>query len=1018
MNIVFLILLLIILFPSDAHAWTAAAAIIGYITGTVVTIAGSSMAVLAATAVLAVGIMGALSFAMSAIAGLFAASPQEQKAASSRGQLINSCDTQMPLPVVYGRQRIGINRVYSGVSGYDNKYLHIVGTLCEGEIEGIVEIDGVPQIFLNDRLYNTIGTTPLGNPLFTYEFFNGSPTQDVCADLHAAIPEWTDPLRNTAYIYCVFTFNTDKFQGLPEITVVVDGLKIKNLDTEVVEYSNNPAYCGFDLMTRRSVRGGMEIAEARIDIDQVNECAAYCDVKGWTTNLVLLQNTAVADNLMQVLAPFRGDVYYSATQFKMRYTDLNYEASVADINENDIIETSGQSTLQIAQPDIFDTPNAVRMKFINSEKLYQMDDYVLADSAAIEADGDYRESEIYMRGVTSLPMVMKHANYLLERARYNKTISFIMGSKGLAFEPFDIFRLTNAVYGLDAKLFRVTEVTRTQIGLAAINAVEETASMYDDVYDLSPSLFYTTTLPSILDDVVSVRNVALTEEVYFYRERSYTRLKVTFDPPLAEVYPQWSYADVYVKIADGDWKFMTKAVSSYNIDPVEEGVRYEIGLVSVSSFGSKQQFTDGYFISKTILGVTGVPGDVTGLTAIAAGDCVTLFANALDEPDIAGYEVRLGDAWQGSAIVGFNETPNFRFVGIKPSPFEGYHKFWIAARNNNNIYSENPVSTTAIVFYPPGYVDKNTWSWDFDGIGTFYNLEHILYEGTEHSLKRTSGGYLLNNGFETWSDGQTATGWYGGATLYREATIIKSGTYSARVTRAGANTWVVQDIQNAGGRNLAYWKGKTVTLGMWVYATVANRARITLWDGAAGTSAQHSGVTGWEFLTTTHTITSGATMVIASFGVYNGDTSAYFDDAVMVEGSEISPSGVLTGTWTSPEYDLGSVKNVRVWGDFRTALVGSGGTWSALFPGTWTEGGVVAGKRWHDILTPSVAGSITARLLWGIVTGELNDSITKFEFMSPEITARYVKVEVTVTDPNLDVNLILKELHMTAAFWQ
>lgn len=86
----------------------------------------------------------------------------------------------------------------------------------------------------------------------------------------------------------------------------------------------------------------------------------------------------------------------------MKYSDLNYEASVIDINEDDIVEIGGKSTLRIAQPDIFDTPNAMRVKFMNSRKLYQMDDYILADSAAIERDGDYREHEVYMR-VTTWP---------------------------------------------------------------------------------------------------------------------------------------------------------------------------------------------------------------------------------------------------------------------------------------------------------------------------------------------------------------------------------------------------------------------------------------------------------------------------------------------------------------------------------------------------------------------------------------------------------------------------------------
>ena len=859
-----LILVLIIATPQDAQAWTAAAAIVTFVAGKAF---AGTVAGLVITGILAVGIMAAASYALSAIAGMFAASPQGQKAASSRGQLINTSDTQMPLPIIYGRQRVGINRVYVGVSGDDNKFLHIIGTICEGEIEGIVSVGGVPQIFLNDRLYNTIGTMPFGHPLFTYEFFNGSPTQNVCTSLNAVIPEWTDPLRNTAYIYCRFTYNTDKFQGLPEITLIVDGLKVKNLATDVIEHSDNSAYCGFDLMTRPSVRGGMEIKEDRIDVDQVIGCAAYCDIKGWTTNLVLLQNSAVSDNLTQVLAPFRGDVFYSGSQFRMKYSDLNYEASVIDINEDDIVETGGKSTLRIAQPDIFDTPNAMRVKFINSNKLYQMDDYVLADSAAIESDGDYREHEVYMRGVTDLAGAMKHANYLLERARYNKTVAFLMGSQGLALEPFDIFRLTNANYGLAAKLFRVSEISRTQQGMVAISGIEETAAMYDDVYNLSPDLWYTTTLPSILDPVESVRNVVLSEEVYFYRERSYTRLKVTFDAPLPEVYPQWEFADIYVKIADNDWKFMTSAVSSYQLDPVEEGVNYVIALISVSSFGSKQPFDDGVHISKIIIGKTGIPADITGFNAIASGDCVTLFADQLNEPDIAGYEVRLGAAWLGSPVIGFNDTPNFRFVGVKPSPTAGFHQFWIAARSNNGDYSANPTDTTVIVFPPPNYSTKNSWAWDFNGIGTHDNTEYYLHSGAD-TLK-----------------------------------------------------------------------------------------------------CSHTG-------------------------------------------------GVLTGKWTSPEYDLGSIKKVRVWGDFITELIGAGGTWEALFPGTttWTAGGI-EGKTWNHILEPSVAGSISVKLMWGNTSGALTSSVGKLEILSPEIEARYVKIEVTLTDPNAGSNLLLNELNMIAAYW-
>ena len=107
-----------------------------------------------------------------------------------------------------------------------------------------------------------------------------------------------------------------------------------------------------------------------------------------------------------------------------------------------------------------------------------------------------------------------------------------------------------------------------------------------------------------------------------------------------------------------------------------------------------------------------------------------------------------------------------------------------------------------------------------------------------------------------------------------------------------------------------------------------------------------------------------------------------------------------------------------MWGDFVTELIGEGGTWAALFTGTmtWSEVGI-ENKRWNNILTPAVAGSISVKLMWGITSGSLTESVNKLEILSPEIEARYVQIEVTLTDPNVGSNLLLNELNMIAAYW-
>ena len=54
-------------------------------------------------------------------------------------------------------------------------------------------------------------------------------------------------------------------------------------------------------------------------------------------------------------------------------------------------------------------------------------------------------------------------------------------------------------------------------------------------------------------------------------------------------------------------------------------------------------------------------------------------------------------------------------------------------------------------------------------------------------------------------------------------------------------------------------------------------------------------------------------------------------------------SEVLTGTWTSVEYDLGSVKDVRIEGDFLTYFTAGTATWgNTLSTKTWADWGALS----------------------------------------------------------------------------
>lgn len=180
---------------------------------------------------------------------------------------------------------------------------------------------------------------------------------------------------------------------------------------------------------------------------------------------------------------------------------------------------------------------------------------------------------------------------------------------------------------------------------------------------------------------------------------------------------------------------------------------------------------------------------------------------------------------------------------------------------------------------------------------------------------------LITNGdFENWASGTSVapTGWTlagASATVAAEGTIKKSGSYSSKVTRNGTNAQLYKQIHATNG--ITYWKGRTITLAVWVYATVADRARISIYDGVGESfSEYHTGDSTWQLLTVTRTISASATLVGVYQHVSGGDTSVYFDGAMCTEGSSIfafSPKALEDlGGWV----DYSAVSTVTGWSSF------------------------------------------------------------------------------------------------------
>ncbi len=803
----------------------------------------------------------------SAVRAVTAPKPKTDRDPGDGGHLLNTRSSRAPLMLLYGKSWIGVNKTFYHSA---NPYLHIVCELCEGEVLGIERADGTvytetgsqlpsanpPLVFLDDKLW-----TEYGDSLVYMEFFNGSPGQGVCAALQAASGgKWDQTLRHTAYLYVRLMYDGDKFKSEPEFRVKLHGLKIHNPVSAETAWTDNAALCACDFMTRSSQRGGMGIASERIDLTALDAAVDYCAAKGWTCHLPVTENQAAADNLALIFACFRGDVIYSESRFKLKFRDLNHEPVVMDLGADDVVAASGRSTLRIRQPNAVDRPNAVRAVWLADLRDSKPDDYVFPDRAAVAADGDVRERQVRLIGFSSLDLVQKMSAYLLERERLNRETSFTARERAKALEPLDLVRLTHPVPGWDRKILRVMGAGISGGDTVQLALIEEDETFYDDAYNLSAQDYHATELIDPSADPPDVANVSLAEEVYDYRGRSFTRLNVGFDPP--PDYPWFDHVEVWMSTDGGAaYRHQFNAASGFALDPVEEGASYWVRLRTVNVFGTRQRPDTAVTLSRTVIGKTSVPASLAALSAIPGGDTVILAAGPVADPDVVGYEVRIGDSWAGGLFFAFNLDSRMAVNNVRP----GVHTFWMAPRDNAGRYANTPASASVEVFLPSGYTLANSWGWDFDGIGVFDNAEHAVYNSQE-ALK-----------------------------------------------------------------------------------------------------CSHS-------------------------------------------------AGGLSGSWTSPEYDLGSIRKVRVFGDFRCAFVSPAGSFASVWGTgkTFADADPLAAKSFSELFALTEAGILRARLRWGDASGALSSEVDWFEITAPEIEGRYVQVTVELTDPALDSNLYLYVLNMKA----
>lgn len=409
--------------------------------------------------------------------------PDEPEAPSV---LLNKRSNIAPIPVIYGRRKVGGTQVFLSTGGSDKKYLYMALVLCEGEI------DSVESVFINDKPI----TDSQFSGLIQYEVKTGTDDQTYSTILSGADATWgtNHRLRGVAYIALRFEFNQDAFSGIPEVTAIVKGRKVYDPRTTTTAWSDNPALCLLDYLTNARYGKGLNLAQ--IDTASFGAAATFCEstVQSYTgggniqlfvCNAIISTNTSIFNNVKILLSGMRGLLPYSNGVYSLI---IDKDESVSfDLTPDNIL-----SKIDVKMTGKAEKFNKVGAKFVNPESNWQDDVVYYPEPGSQESidylaedNGEELATEITLSTVTNSYTARDVARIALLSSRLNRIrASLTATSEALALSVGDVVRVEHESFGwtnegTDAReIFRVIQLKLNEDGTVGLELQQYNSAIY------------------------------------------------------------------------------------------------------------------------------------------------------------------------------------------------------------------------------------------------------------------------------------------------------------------------------------------------------------------------------------------------------------------------------------------------------------------------------------------------------------------------------------------------------------
>ena len=290
---------------------------------------------------------------------------------------------------------------------------------------------------------------------------------------------------NMAWLDMTF-YASSELNGNPSVACVVEGKKVLDTRTGLVEYTTNPAMCVRDFLVSKRYGLGRWVTEDDLDEDSFKIAANYCDeiinfhnsdnvmvkAKRYELNIVIDQRQDALTWLQDILGNFSAFLVYSQGKLKLMVespTPVRYA-----------FDDSNMSDLKVAPLKLSETPNRYAISIIDPLNNWKVIKCIVEDHADQKMRGRIIEKEVELSGVTSQSQGLRLARFYRD---YNLScplqVTFTAGIEAMHLEPGDVVTLKYREV-FDGMPIRIAEIKETEKNTFEISGRQYNESLYSD----------------------------------------------------------------------------------------------------------------------------------------------------------------------------------------------------------------------------------------------------------------------------------------------------------------------------------------------------------------------------------------------------------------------------------------------------------------------------------------------------------------------------------------------------------